>query len=344
MHESVMNWARSVITADDVTGKRVIEVGSYDVNGSVRPFITAMSPAAYTGTDMRPGPGVDMVMDAAELAATLGHGSADLVVSTEMLEHARDWRAAVDGMVSVLAENGVLAITARGPGFPLHDYPEDHWRFTTEDMRQIITAAGLQVEGLQSDPQVPGVFCRARKPSGWTWPDQAVGWDHIHPEQVGAVMTNRTMYDSVDPNALPRTAELVAGYVTGRFRWAPNAWGHWPREREVHIDVNGSYPEDSDVLDIERFDAEPSQARAWIEARVPHGRACLYFSRSRMDEIEAAITGLPGVDVWVADWTSTPHTVPVAPNMHLVAVQYENTPHYDLSVVFDPVWPWGEKR
>lgn len=153
----------------------------------------------------------------------------------------------------------------------------------------------------------------------------------------------RTMYDSTDPNTIPRTAELVAGYVNGDFKWEPHAWSHWPRQREVHIDVNATYPQDSDVLDIERGDAGPNQARAWIEERVKYGRACLYFSRDNMDAVEAAITGLPGVDVWVADWTGVAHTVKVAPNMHLVAVQYENTPHYDLSVVYDAVWPWGEK-
>lgn len=157
-------------------------------------------------------------------------------------------------------------------------------------------------------------------------------------------MTTRTMYDSVDPDALPRTAELVAGYVTGIYKWPPHAWSHWARVKEVHIDVNATYPQDSDVLDIERGDAGPNQARAWIEERVKYGRACLYFSRSSMDAVEAAVTGLPGVDVWVADWTGEPHAVRVAPNMHLVAVQYANTPHFDLSVVYDPVWPWGEKR
>ena len=157
-------------------------------------------------------------------------------------------------------------------------------------------------------------------------------------------MTTRTMYDGVNPDALPRTAELVAGYVTGLFKWPAHSWAHWARVKEVHIDVNGTLPSDADVLDIEKGDAGPNQARGWIEQRVPHGRACLYFSRSRMDEIEAAIKGLPGVDVWVADWTGEPHTVRVAPNMHLVAVQYANTPNFDLSVVYDPVWPWGEKR
>src|SRR5690348_18227074 len=106
MHASVMDFARSALTAADVAGKRVIEAGSMDVNGSVRPHVEALGPASYFATDMREGPGVDFVLPAEELPSWfsyLGHDDgADLVVSTEMLEHAADWQAAVRGMIDVL--------------------------------------------------------------------------------------------------------------------------------------------------------------------------------------------------------------------------------------------------
>lgn len=155
----------------------------------------------------------------------------------------------------------------------------------------------------------------------------------------------KTMYDSINPDAIPRTAEMVAGYVNGSVsKWPPQAWGHWPRVKEVHIDVVGDYAFDADVLDIERGAANLSHARAWIEERVKHGRACLYFSRSLMADVAREVAGFPAVDVWVADWTGEPHAVEVPAGLHLVAVQYKNTPNFDLSVVFDPHWPWGEKR
>lgn len=153
----------------------------------------------------------------------------------------------------------------------------------------------------------------------------------------------KTMYDSVNPELIPLDAQMVAGYVTGEFAWPKNVWGRWTRQREVHIDVDGTYPEDSDVLDIERGAAGPNQARAWVIERVKHGRAALYFSRSNMAAVAEAVKGLPSVDVWVADWTNEPHTVTVPAGLHLVAVQYKNTPGYDLSAVYDANWPWGEK-
>jgi SAM-dependent methyltransferase len=174
-----MAFACSALTAADVTGKRVVEAGSYDVNGSVRPHAEALGPASYTGTDMRPGPGVDLVCLAEDLPAQFGEDAADAVISTEMLEHAADWQGAVRGMITVLAPGGVLVLTARGPGFPLHGFPDDHWRFTTGAMDVIIKGAGLDIERLEADlPTDPGVLVKARKPAGWAWPDGVQdAWD-----------------------------------------------------------------------------------------------------------------------------------------------------------------------
>lgn len=62
--------------------KRVIEVGSYDVNGSVRPLFPEAD--SYIGLDRRAGPGVDVVADALTYTPD---GPVDLVVCCEVLEH-----------------------------------------------------------------------------------------------------------------------------------------------------------------------------------------------------------------------------------------------------------------
>lgn len=178
MHPSAMAFAVSALTADDVRGKLVLEAGAYDVNGSVRPHVTSLRPAKYISTDMRDGPGVDEVCSAEQLPVYWS--GADAVVSTEMLEHAEDWQAAMSGMIEVLAPGGVLVLTTRSQGFPLHGYPDDHWRYSVEAMGEILRAAGLDVERLEPDPDPasPGVFARARKPAGWSWPDGVqAAWD-----------------------------------------------------------------------------------------------------------------------------------------------------------------------
>lgn len=197
MHPSAMAFACSALTEADVRGKTVVEAGALDVNGSVRPHVESLGPAVYLGTDMRDGPGVDWVITIEDLAALRacdgsGHekswahvvcnASYDVVISTEMLEHAADWQAAVRGMVTVLADGGVLVLTTRSEGFPVHGYPDDHWRFSTEAMGQILNAAGLVTERLEPDPdpQSPGVFATARKPEAWSWPEgTAKAWGDV---------------------------------------------------------------------------------------------------------------------------------------------------------------------
>jgi len=177
MHPSAMAFAVSALTPANVTGQHVIEAGALNVNGSARPHGESLHPASWTGTDLQPGPGVDLLADAADLPASLGR--AGVVIATEMLEHAPDWQAALRGLITAIAPGGILILTTRSAGFPYHPYPGDHWRYSVPAMGTIIRAAGLSVLTLISDPDCPGVFVTARKPDGWDWPPGiTAAWDH----------------------------------------------------------------------------------------------------------------------------------------------------------------------
>lgn len=153
MHESVMAFVKRAMPTSEIKGKRVLEVGSRDVNGSVRSLFSAA--AEYVGVDVVEGPGVDVVADAADLPKLFsGPKRFDVVISTEMLEHAEDWRAALAGMKKVLKPRGRLVLTTRSPGFPHHE-PPDHWRFTVADIERALADFDVKVE---KDPETPGVF------------------------------------------------------------------------------------------------------------------------------------------------------------------------------------------
>lgn len=174
-HPSVHEYVQKLITPEMVTGKDVLEVGSFDVNGSVRPHCESLEPASYLGIDLRPGPRVDRVLTADDIPEHLDmYEEYDLVVSTEMLEHVENWRTAILGMLFALKPGGHLVLTTRSPGFPLHDYPGDHWRYPVEDMSRILTAAGLQYVQCEPDPFPghPGVFAHAEKPAFWQGVDE----------------------------------------------------------------------------------------------------------------------------------------------------------------------------
>lgn len=159
MHESVLAFAAEVISKEDVAGKSVLEVGSAMINGSVRPQIEALGPKIYTGIDLAPGPGVDVVCPVENMPQDLEY---DLVVSCEMLEHAERWVSAFRRMAQLVAPGGKLVLTCRGLGFPFHN-PPDHWRFEPSDLWRASVLAGLWPIMARQDPQVPGVFLVAER-------------------------------------------------------------------------------------------------------------------------------------------------------------------------------------
>src|SRR6266480_4576929 len=152
------------ISASEVAGKRVLEVGSADRNGSLRPIIESYHPREYVGIDVEQGPGVDRVAEAGQIAHLFGEESFDLVVSTETLEHIRDWRGAVSNIKRVCKRGGVVLLTTRSIGFPYHAYPHDFWRYDPDDLRTIFS--DMEVVTLERDSEItPGVFAKIRKPA-----------------------------------------------------------------------------------------------------------------------------------------------------------------------------------
>ena len=157
-----VEFARQQFRRDDIEGKAVIEVGSMNVNGSVRMVVQSLKPSRYLGVDTMQGPGVDQICSVENLTRRYGRQSFDAVIATEMLEHVRDWRSAVSNLKHVLKPNGVLLLTTRSKGFPYHGFPYDFWRYEIGDMAFIFS--DLSIEVIESDPQAPGVFAKARKP------------------------------------------------------------------------------------------------------------------------------------------------------------------------------------
>ncbi len=153
------------IRKDEIEGKRILEVGACDVNGSLRPLIESYCPAEYVGADIAEGPGVDVICDAAQLVRRFGEGSFDAVICTEMIEHVRDWRAAVHNLKAVCKKGGVLLVTTRSPGFLYHGWPYDFWRYELQDIERIF--GDFRIERLEPDPR-NGVLLKCVKPADFS--------------------------------------------------------------------------------------------------------------------------------------------------------------------------------
>jgi hypothetical protein len=148
-------------------------------------------------------------------------------------------------------------------------------------------------------------------------------------------MTDRTMYDSIRPALIPADAEMVAGYVNGNYAWKPEDWARFPTASHIRIDVQGTMPFDSDVIDVERGDAGYATAAEWVRQRMTHRWwSAAYVDRANLDALREAVDGLD-VEFWVADWTGAPHVLDVP---RLCAVQYKMTLEYDISLVPNDQW------
>jgi len=160
-----MEWVAQKVTQYRLgtTEHDVLEVGSRDINGSVRPLFHGVR--RYTGVDLIDGPGVDRVLDAHRLEEAFPDNRFDVVISTEMLEHDPQFWQSVQQMGRVLRPAGFLVLTARGNGFWVHDYPHDYWRFLPDSFRQLFELASCDEIEITEDwhPGHPGVFGLGRR-------------------------------------------------------------------------------------------------------------------------------------------------------------------------------------
>ena len=162
-HASCILFGVKSISEEEIRGKRVIEVGSCNVNGSLRSLIELWKPAEYIGIDISSGPCVDVICNAENIVEKFGPGSFDVVISAELLEHTKNWRTVISNIKNICKPDGLILITTRSQGFAYHAYPHDFWRYEIEDMKHIFSDG--EILTLEKDPQEPGVFIKVRKPA-----------------------------------------------------------------------------------------------------------------------------------------------------------------------------------
>ncbi|MDD3905377.1 MAG: class I SAM-dependent methyltransferase [Candidatus Omnitrophica bacterium] len=160
-HESCINFGKRIIKKEYVENKFVLEVGSMDINGSLRSFIESFAPVEYIGVDMQKGPGVDLVCAAEDIVNKFGRNKFDLVICTEVLEHVKNWKKVIWNLKHVVKPGGIVVVTTRSKGFPNHSYPFDFWRYEISDIEHIF--ADFDIKVLEKDTGAPGVFLLAKK-------------------------------------------------------------------------------------------------------------------------------------------------------------------------------------
>lgn len=144
----------SIVAAElDLQGP-IFEFGALQVPGQegaadLREFFPGRE---YVGCDMRPGPGVDRVLDLHGL--DVADASVGSVLSLDTLEHVEYPRRAMREMHRVLAPGGLVVISSV-MNFPIHAYPADYWRFTPEAFRSLLQEFDEQVVAAAGEETFP---------------------------------------------------------------------------------------------------------------------------------------------------------------------------------------------
>lgn len=140
MHTTAMNNCKSFFDAysDSFAHKqavRVVEVGSQDVNGSLR----SVCPTGfeYVGVDFQAAKGVDVVLDDPYLLP-FEDNSVDIVLSSSCFEHSELFWLVFLEIMRVLKPEGLFYLNAPSSG-NFHRYPVDCWRFYPDSGKAMVT-------------------------------------------------------------------------------------------------------------------------------------------------------------------------------------------------------------
>jgi SAM-dependent methyltransferase len=116
---------------------KVLEIGSLDINGSIRQFFDECD---YTGVDLGPGKGVDIISRGEELL--FQDESFDVTISCECFEHNDKWAETFTNMIRMTKPGGLVLFTCATTGRKEHGtrrtnpssspYAQDYYRNLTE--------------------------------------------------------------------------------------------------------------------------------------------------------------------------------------------------------------------
>lgn len=123
----------------DECGEPAGRLAVLDVGSGAGAWAPVLRPYAadYCGLDLVAGPSVTLVASAEKMP--LPDDRFDLVFSNAVLEHVRDYRAAVAEMHRVVKPDGVVILGTHGT-WEIHGAPHDYWRWTPFGLRETFAA------------------------------------------------------------------------------------------------------------------------------------------------------------------------------------------------------------
>ncbi len=161
MHQAAREFVAQTVAAMHLHPATVLEVGSRNINGSVRNLFPGL--ASYRGIDIVGGPGVSCIADGADYVA---ERPVEAVVCCEVLEHTPRAREIVLRAAENLVYKGVLIVTCAGPGRTPHSamdgmaLREGEFYHNVEplEMEAWLTEAGFKPTWVELNPDAGDLY------------------------------------------------------------------------------------------------------------------------------------------------------------------------------------------
>jgi SAM-dependent methyltransferase len=192
----------------------VVEIGSQDVNGSLKDALPAGF--AYVGLDLAPGKNVDLVARGRQ--TPLADACADLVLSSSAMEHDPLFWLTFLELCRITRPGGHIYLNAPSNGH-IHRHPLDCWRFYPDAAQALVEWARIQ----GTDVTCVETFTAERVGDIWNDFVAVFARGAVEPRTDGELLSGhfacwnvgwRGAGETARPNELPEDVRLLAGAIT----------------------------------------------------------------------------------------------------------------------------------
>jgi len=184
----------------------ILEIGSYNVNGTLRDFQPIAS--KWVGADIEGGPGVDLIIEDTS-ALPFEDSSFDYVVASSVFEHDPTFWSTFIEMVRVLKMGGCIYINSPSNGM-IHRYPIDVFRFYPD------AGKALEKWGQSIRPELRMIESFIGKHDGAPWNDFCAVFT------LGDSQTSQTIFSDTDCENVWHTGIFLA-----------NTFAEFPQDQRI---------------------------------------------------------------------------------------------------------------
>lgn len=135
-----MSWELFKERVFQIHSPKIVEFGTRRYGQDPSHRQSEFPGAQYLKADFQAGVDVDLVCDLHSASDTLGVGVFDVVIARSVFEHVKKPWIAAEEILKILKPGGLFFVSTHQT-FPVHGYPEDHFRFSDKALDTLFEGA-----------------------------------------------------------------------------------------------------------------------------------------------------------------------------------------------------------